>query len=122
MNAALKKLDDHLSCLFLAVHKVNKHYWKLMVKPTNDALAYVPQAYSLGSLEETEYVFLNSYSAWAESPGAIRASEMPAVLWVAGRPLDLSFPCQMDNFAVYAPLDNPTPGGLSLSNQTNTSF
>lgn len=73
VNAALKKLDDQLSCLFLAVHKVNKHYWKLMVKPTNDALTYVPQAYSPGSLEEAEYVFMNSYSAWAESPGAIQS-------------------------------------------------
>lgn len=73
VNAALKKLDDQLSCLFLAVHKVNKHYWKLVVKPTNDALTYVPQAYSPGPLQEAEYVFMNSYSAWAESPGAIQS-------------------------------------------------
>lgn len=73
VNAALKKLDDQLSCLFLAVHKVNKHYWKLVVKPTNDAPTYVPQSYSPGPLQEAEYVFMNSYSAWAESPGAIQS-------------------------------------------------
>jgi hypothetical protein len=42
------------------------------VKPTNDALTYVPQAYMPGSLGGAEYVFMNSYSAWAESPRAIR--------------------------------------------------
>jgi hypothetical protein len=71
VNAAIGKLDAQLPCLFPAVHKVNKDYWKLVVKPTNDALTYVPQAYMPGSLGEAEYVVMNSYSAWAESPGAI---------------------------------------------------
>jgi len=73
VNSAMGKLDEQLSCLFLAVHKINKDYWKLVVKPTNDALAYVPQTYTPGSLGEAEYVFMNSYSAWAESPGAIQS-------------------------------------------------
>ncbi|KAK0741331.1 hypothetical protein B0T18DRAFT_393957 [Schizothecium vesticola] len=73
VNAAIEKLDDQLSCLFLAVHKVNKDYWKLVIKPTSDALTYVPLAFLPGSLGEAEYVFMNSYSAWVESSGAIQS-------------------------------------------------
>ncbi|KAK1826443.1 hypothetical protein QBC39DRAFT_21233 [Podospora conica] len=83
VNAAMEKLDAQISCLFLASHKINEHYFKLLVKPTNRALTYLPMAYTPGSVEEAEYVFMISYSAWAESPESIQS------LRVAGRDMVL---------------------------------
>ena len=86
VSTAIETLDGQLSRLFLAVNTSNPDYWKLMVKPTDDAVSRVPGAYMAGSLEEANYVFMNSYSAWAETPEAIQSiRDTAGVLGSSGR-------------------------------------
>ena len=66
----IENLEAQVQELFVAVKNMNKYFWPALLNPGKHLTAR-PQAYSPGSLEETQLKLQYSYDAWTETPGAI---------------------------------------------------
>lgn len=68
--ATIEKLKEQIDQLYGIVEKANTHFWPHLSNP-GPYLNERPEAYSMGSLEETVLTLQNTHAAWAESPGAM---------------------------------------------------
>ncbi|KAI1418457.1 hypothetical protein F5Y13DRAFT_149204 [Hypoxylon sp. FL1857] len=63
-------LEDHAKKLFNRVNKRNKHYWPALRAPERWAAA-MPVPYGIGSPQEINHVFRQTWYSWAECPPAM---------------------------------------------------
>ncbi|KAI0836729.1 hypothetical protein F5Y06DRAFT_273233 [Hypoxylon sp. FL0890] len=69
-TSLIAALEDQAKKLFEHVEKRNKHYWPALMKPERWA-ASVPVPYAMGSPEEINHVFRQTWYSWAECPPAL---------------------------------------------------
>ena len=64
------KLSSQVDELYVAVIKVNKHFWPALLKPGTHLTAR-PEYYSPGTESEMQRMLQFSYDSWVETPGSI---------------------------------------------------
>ena len=67
----IKDLNVQILQLYETVHNTNKHFWPALLKPGNHLNATVPVLHTHGGVEDMQINLVQSYDAWAETPGAI---------------------------------------------------
>ncbi|KAI1204932.1 uncharacterized protein F4807DRAFT_445068 [Annulohypoxylon truncatum] len=63
----LKSLQEQCEVMFDVVDERNKHYWPALRSPERYAAA-MPVPYAMGSPQEINWVFRNTWYSWAECP------------------------------------------------------
>ena len=66
----IQNLERQVQDLYMAVKKLNKHFWPALLSP-GKYLTARPPAYSHGSLEEMQLVLQYNFEAWRETPRAV---------------------------------------------------
>ncbi|KAL8884818.1 MAG: hypothetical protein Q9215_007214 [Flavoplaca cf. flavocitrina] len=69
-SGLIVKLSSQVDKLYVAVMKLNKHFWPALLKP-GAHLTATPDYYSPGTEEEIQRMLQFRYDSWVETPGSI---------------------------------------------------